>query len=452
MRRIKILLVDDEPDRPRLLQNLLAGSQFEVSISQDEHAASALLKTQNFDLSIVDLHHKGNGIACMERLHELASGLPIIIVADNGSISTAVEAIHKGAFTFIPKPFDPKELVFIINQACRKSPTKAKSGLRHPQTTRHNNGHGLIGKSKSMAEVLETIERISYSDSTVAIYGASGTGKEMVARAIQQTSHRRNNKFIAVNCGAIPEHLLESELFGHTKGAFTSASSNSVGLFPQANKGTIFLDEIGELPLALQTKLLRVIQERRVRPVGSLDFIDLDIRIIIATNKNLEKEVKSGRFREDLFYRIHVIPIVLPLLKDRKEDIPLLAEHFMKKYSRQARIRYKPLSRSTLDRLIQYDWPGNIRELENLFERVVALHNNGKIHEDSILPHTETAQSSLSTLTDARNQFERRYLDNLLAHTRGNITKASKIAGRYRADLYNMMRKHNLSPLDYKTR
>jgi two-component system response regulator GlrR len=302
-----------------------------------------------------------------------------------------------------------------------------------------------------MHVVLESVSRIANTDSTVYIHGESGTGKEVIARAIHFASGRKDKPFVAVNCAALPETLLESELFGHEKGAFTGAIRSSKGLFAQAHEGTIFLDEIGDLPLSIQAKLLRVLQERQFYPVGSEQPLAVDVRIIVATNKNLEESVKQSLFREDLYYRIHVIPIELPPLRERREDIPLLVDHFLKKYSGQMKKDIKGLTPVALQRLMLHEWPGNVRELENTMEFAVAMTTRDVITEDLILPEKPgSSEEAIKSFKEARDAFEKSYLVRLLEATGGNVTNAAGLAGKYRADFYGLLKKHNLSPGDFK--
>jgi len=302
-----------------------------------------------------------------------------------------------------------------------------------------------------MQRVLEMVSQIAAMDSTVYIQGESGTGKELIARAIHLASHRKNKSFVAINCAALPEPLLESELFGHEKGAFTGAVRSTKGLFTQAHEGTIFLDEVGDIPLSTQTKLLRVLQERSFYPVGSDRLTEVDVRVIVATQKKLEDQVKQGLFREDLFYRIHVIPILLPPLRERKEDIPPLVEHFLKKFSQIMKKEVKGLTPLAMQRLMLHNWPGNVRELENTVEYGVALTQQDVITEDLILrTQGDISEQPLTSLKEAKEAFERNYLIRLLELCEGNVSKAAALAGKYRADLYDLLKKHNISKTSYK--
>jgi two-component system response regulator GlrR len=309
----------------------------------------------------------------------------------------------------------------------------------------------IVAKSEKMQAVLEIVSRIAKIDSTVYIHGESGTGKELIARAIHLASDRKNKPFVAINCAALPEPLLESQLFGHEKGAFTGAVRSTRGLFTQAHEGTIFLDEIGDMPLSIQAKLLRVLQERQFYPLGSEKPVEVDVRVIVATQKDLAEQVKQGLFREDLYYRIHVIPVQLPPLRERKEDIPPLVEHFLKKFSQQMKKEVKGLGPGILQRLMLHEWPGNVRELENAVEYAVAMTSLDFITED-FLHHAKPAESpgSPKPFKEAKEAFEREYLRNLLELCQGNVSQAAKMAGKYRADFYDLLKKHNLQTADFK--
>jgi two-component system response regulator GlrR len=309
----------------------------------------------------------------------------------------------------------------------------------------------MVARSEKMKRVLEIVSQIAKTESTVYIHGESGTGKELIAKAIHLASERKDNPFVAINCAALPETLLESELFGHEKGSFTGAVRSTKGLFTQAHAGTLFLDEIGDMPLPIQAKLLRALQERQFYPVGSEKSVEVDVRVIVATQKDLESYVKQGQFREDLFYRIHVIPIHLPPLRERKDDIPPLVEYFLKKFNQQMKKEVKGLTPQAMQKLMLYDWPGNVRELENTVEYSVAMTRQDMITEDFILQTKEVIdQEPLKPLKEARDAYEKSYLMHLLEICSGNVSKAAKLAGKYRADFYDLLKKHNLKSEDFK--
>lgn len=301
-----------------------------------------------------------------------------------------------------------------------------------------------------MRGILDLVSRIAGTDSTVYISGESGTGKEVIARSIHLASERRDNPFVAINCAAIPETLMESQLFGHERGAFTDAKRSYEGMFAQADKGTIFLDEIGDMSLSIQAKLLRVLQEKQFYPIGGSKPVQVDVRVIVATNKDLETEVKNGNFREDLYYRIHVVPVEIPPLRERKEDIPLLAEHFLKQISRRMKKDIKAISPMAMQKLMLYDWPGNVRQLENTIEQAIALSRHDVLTEDYVLPSKDLSAEPLMPFKEAVEDFKKGYVVRLLEFTKGNVSKAADLAGKYRADFHNLVKKYNLKPEDFK--
>ena len=450
MAKTKILVVDDDRNLLDLICMRLEASGYDVCAADHENQAKEAVSREIFDLAVIDLQLvQQDGLSLMEEVHLIRPDMPVIILTAHGSIESAVEAMTRGAFTYLTKPFDSRELILQIERAREKNQLTVEIHRLQELLDERFSFSNIIAKSGPMRQVLDQVARIADTDSSVAIYGASGTGKELIAKAIHISSPRKNLPFMAINCAAIPETLLESELFGYEKGAFTGAMKNSKGLFTRADKGTIFLDEIGDMPLAIQAKLLRVLQERTFVPLGSEVPVSVNVRIIVATNKNLKEEVKKGNFREDLFYRIHVIPLELPLLKDRKEDIPLLAEHFIKKYNDLMGKNVKSISSAAMHKLMLHDWPGNVRELENTIEYGVAMTNSGTLTEELIL-QTRDGQDELPTFQEARARFEKKYLQNLLKITSGNVSKSAELAGKYRADFYNLMKKHNITPQDFK--
>jgi two-component system response regulator GlrR len=448
----KLLIVDDDRNLLELIKMRLESLDYEVRATQDEEEAKKAVMEQVFDLAVIDLQllHQ-DGISLMEELRLKSPELPVIILTAHGSIESAVEAIKRGAYTYLTKPFDARELTLHIARALENRRLTSEIDRLRELLSEKYDFKNIIAKSAKMRMVLESVSRIANTDSTVYIHGESGTGKEAIAQAIHLASGRKDNTFVAVNCAAIPETLLESVLFGHVKGAFTGAIKSSKGLFAQAHEGTIFLDEIGDVPLPIQAKLLRVLQERQFHPVGSEQQLEVDVRIIVATNKNLEDQVKQGLFREDLYYRIHVIPIELPPLRERREDIPLLVEHFIKKFGEKMKKNVKGLTPVALQKLMFHEWPGNVRELENTIEYALAMTTQDMITEELILPTKSSEPEDLvKTLKNARDAFEKTYLIQLLEITRGNVSIAAKMAGKYRADFYMILKKHNLDPAAFK--
>ncbi len=448
----KLLIVDDDRNLLELIKMRLESLDYEVTAAQDEEEAKQSVIGHVFDLAVVDLQlvHQ-DGISLMEELRLTIPDLPVIILTAHGSIESAVEAIKRGAYTYLTKPFDARELALQIARALENAKLTTEINRLRGLLSERYDFKNIIAKSEKMRMVLESVSRIANTESTVYIHGDSGTGKEAIAQAIHLASERKDKAFVAVNCAALPETLLESVLFGHEKGAFTGAIKSSKGLFSQAHKGTIFLDEIGDMPLSIQAKLLRVLQERQFHPVGSQQQLEVDVRIIVATNKNLEDQVKLGLFREDLYYRIHVIPIELPPLRERREDIPLLVEHFIKKFSEQMKKKIKGLTPIALKKLMLHEWPGNVRELENTIEYAVAMSTQDMITEDLILPAiNRESEESIKPLKQSRDAFEKAYLVRLLELTKGNVTSAANMAGKYRADFYTLLKKHNLDPAVFK--
>ena len=447
----RILVVDDDANFLKLIRMRLELAGYEVATALNEDEAIAKAREATFGLSIVDLKlvHR-DGISLMEEMHSINPYMPIIILTAHGSIESAVEATKKGAFNFLNKPFDPEELLLQIEKAMENqrlvSEVRRLEGLLKERFDFKN----IVARSEKMQGVLNLVTRIAATDSTIYISGESGTGKELIAKAIHLASERRDKPLVAINCAAIPEALLESELFGHEKGAFTDAKTSYRGLFAQSHRGTIFLDEVGDMSLSIQAKLLRVLQEKQFYPLGSGRPVEVDVRVIVATNKNLEDEVKNGSFREDLFYRIHVVPIELPPLRERKEDIPLLAEHFLREISQRMKKEMKGISAMAMQKLMLYDWPGNVRELENTIEHAVAVTQHDVINEDVLLPTKDLPAEPLKPFRQAVEEFKRGYIVRLLEFTKGNVSKAAELAGKYRADFYNLVKKHNLKPEDFK--
>jgi two-component system, NtrC family, response regulator GlrR len=448
----KILVVDDDQSILELVKMRLESEDYEVSISFREEDALEAVKGRVFDLSIVDLQlaHR-DGISLMEEFHLILPEMPVIILTAYGTIESAVEAMKRGAYSYLTKPFDPRDLLFQIKRALETQRLTSEVQRLKGLLSERYDFSNIVAKSEKMQKVLEAVAQIANVDSTVYIHGESGTGKELIAKAIHLASERKNEPYVAINCAAIPETLLESKLFGHEKGAFTGAVRTTKGLFAQAHEGTIFLDEIGDMSLSLQAKLLRVLQERNFYPLGSEKLTEVDVRVVVATNKDLEDQVKQGLFREDLFYRIHVIPIHLPPLRDRREDIPSLVDHFLDKFRQQMKKEVKGLSPSALQRLMLHDWPGNVRELENTIEYAIAMARREIITEEHIL-QTKGAlpDEPLKPLKEARDEYEKSYLVHLLEICKGNVSQAAKMAGKYRADFYDLLKKHNLNMADFK--
>ncbi len=443
----RILVVDDEEGLLHLLTMRLSAMGFTVTSCTTGQDALAAAKKTLFDLAITDLRLRGeDGLDLTEDLLRLHPGLPVIILTAHGSIPNAVEAVQRGAFSYLTKPFDDKELKATIEKALAhqrmsreiqrlKSLVKELYGLDN-----------VVARSPSMQRLLQQVAQVADSDATILLFGETGTGKEVMARVIHANSRRSKGPFVALNCAAIPETLFESELFGHVKGAFTSAHGSKRGLFQSANGGTLFLDEIGEMPLSMQVKLLRAVQEREVREVGAETATKVDVRIITATNKDLGEAVKNGSFRSDLYYRVSVVPLFIPPLRDRQDDIPLLAQYFLGTSAKRANKDVRGFTPSALNRLVANLWPGNVRELENAIEKAVVMSRQDMITPDLLPSVGVSVDAPLKPLTEAKEEFERTYLKNVLQLTGGNISRAAQFAGRYRADFYKMLKKYGLHP------
>lgn len=391
---IQILLIDDEQESCKALSLLLTRAGYRVTTCHSGESALTLLKKQSFELIISDLFLPGvSGIDILKQVKENFPQTCFILITGNASAETAVEAMKEGAFDYITKPFNFEKLKLQVAKALEKSQLVSENKYLRQQLHRRYKFDKIIGTSQSMQQVFARMEKVVNTDSTILILGASGTGKELVAKAIHFNSQRKDKPFIAINCGAIPADLLESELFGHTKGSFTGAIADQPGKFEAANGGTIFLDEIGNMPLQLQMKLLRVLQEHEFERVGSSRKISLDVRLVSATNADLTEQVKAGHFREDLYYRLNVIPIVLPSLKDRRGDITLLAKFFLGKICKEMNRPLMSLDQDALHDIEAYDWPGNVREMENIIERTVALTDGGSITRNDLPPDISNSSS-----------------------------------------------------------
>lgn len=437
----RLLLVDDDPSLLKLLGMRLSSEGFSVTTAESGPEALRVLNRDTLDLVISDLRmDEMDGMALFAEIQKLQPGMPVIILTAHGSIPDAVAATQQGVFSFLTKPVDRDALYKAIDDALvHRAPTSDEAWRE-----------SIVTRSPLMLRLLEQARMVAQSDVSVLINGQSGTGKEVLAQAIHAASPRAGKAFIAINCGALPEQLLESELFGHAKGAFTGAVSSREGLFQAAEGGTLFLDEIGDMPQALQVKLLRVLQERKVRPLGSNRDLDIDVRIISATHRDLPKAMEKKEFREDLFYRLNVVNLKIPALHERAEDIPLLANHLLK----QSAERHKPFVRSfstdAMRRLIAAAWPGNVRQLVNVIEQCVALTSAPVIGEALVEQALAGENTALPTFAEARNQFELNYLRKLLQMTKGNVTNAARLAGRNRTEFYKLLSRHELDAADFK--
>lgn len=453
MEKEHILVVDDEEGLLHLVKMRLTAMGFAVTACTSGRDAIAAAKKDRFDLAIADLR-LGNedGLDVTEELLRIHPGLPVIILTAHGSIPNAVEAMQRGAFGYLTKPFDDKELKAKIEEGL--SPQRMRGEIQRLKSL-VNELYGMeniVARSPSMQRLLQQVVQVADSDATILLFGETGTGKEVFSRVIHSNSRRSKGPFVALNCAAIPETLFESELFGHVRGAFTSAHGAKRGLFQSANGGTLFLDEIGEMPLSMQVKLLRAVQEREVREVGSEISTKIDVRIIAATNKDLGEAVKNGSFRNDLYYRISVVPLFIPPLRDRRDDIPLLAQQFLTSSGKRANKGLRGFTPAALNRLVTHPWPGNVRELENVIEKAAVMTRQDMITPDLLPSMGSSPDSPLKPLTEAKEEFEKTYLKNVLQLTGGNISRAAQFAGRYRADFYKMLKKYGLHPSTLKAK
>ena len=440
----RVLLVDDDKDLLQLIAMRLSAAGYAVTAVESGEAALAALAVSRPQAVVTDLRMQGmDGMALFDAIHRDSPSLPVVILTAHGTIPEAVSATRRGVFSFLTKPFEPKVLLDTVAEALRLSSV--------PSGNVENWRVEIITRSSAMEDLLSQARRVAASDASVCLYGASGTGKELLARAIHRASPRAEAPFVAVNCGAIPEGLLESELFGHKKGSFTGAVADRRGLFQAAQGGTLFLDEIGDMPLPLQVKLLRALEERKIRPVGSHETYDVDVRVIAATHRKLEERIASGEFREDLYYRLNVVKLYIPTLAERREDIPLLANEFLTRLGtryRRGRLAFSP---EAMQLLVSAPWPGNVRQLLNVIEQAVALAATEVIPESLVRQALDAGDTALTPLDEARRAFERDYLVRILKITGGNVTKAARLAGRNRTEFYRLLERHSLEPGMFKS-
>ncbi|GAB4114524.1 MAG: sigma-54 dependent transcriptional regulator [Candidatus Caldatribacteriota bacterium] len=439
----KILVIDDEQNIRRMLMRVLSAEGFIVDEAINGREGWKKLEKENYSLVLLDLKMPElNGIEILKKIKDSDSDLPVIMMSAYGSITEAVEAMKLGAVDYLVKPFDIEELKIIVERAIEQYKLKVENIYYREEEEKRFNFEEIVGKSNAIKKVLEMIKRVSPTPATVLITGESGTGKELIARAIHKNSLRKEGPFVVVNCAAFSVNLLESELFGHEKGAFTGAIAQRIGRFEMAHGGTIFLDEIGEMDLSIQSKILRVIQEKEFERVGSSKNIKVDVRILAATNKDLKKEVEAGRFRDDLFYRINVFNLEVPPLRERKEDIPLLVEHLINKYNKILNKKIKTISPAAMNFLLDYNFPGNIRELENIIERSMIMAQREVIDETSFnfikIEENQVKKGSLK-------EWERDLIIKTLIQNKGNRTHTAEVLGISRRSLLDKIRKYKIS-------
>ena len=440
----RILLVDDDPGLLRLLSIRLRAEGYDVEAVESAHLALATLNRFTPDLVITDLRmDKMDGIGLLKELQTRSPGLRVVIITAHGTIPDAVIATQSGAFGFLTKPVDKDELMITVEKALRVS---GSADIEEGWASL------IITRNQGMKEILQQAKMVAATDARVLITGESGTGKELLAKAIHNASPRHNKPFVAINCSAMAENLLESELFGHQKGAFTGATRTHKGLFQSADGGTLLLDEIGDMPMRLQVKLLRVLQENQVRPVGSTEAVNVDVRVISATHRDLQQLLREGSFREDLYYRLNVVNIKIPTLDDRRDDIPLLVANFLQIIAQEAGQERKVYAPEAVEMLVTAEWPGNIRQLYNIVRQNVALSRSPVISVELVQQSLGEHAGKLASFTDARDDFTRNYLSQILQITMGNVSQAARLAKRNRTDFYKLLARHDLNPDQFKTR
>jgi len=448
--KYRVMIVDDDLSLLRLLTLRLSAAGYAViAVESGEHAL-VQLPLCHPHLVITDLKMEGmDGITLFNRIHSLNPALPVLILTAHGTIPDAVDATSRGVFSYLTKPFDSK---ILLDQVARALKITGDVAAVQPKTGKESDSwrKDIITRSRLVENLLTQVRLVAESDASVLIQGESGTGKELFAHAIHKASTRAGGQFVALNCSAIPESLFESELFGHVKGAFTGASRDHPGMFRAAEGGTLFLDEIGDMPPAFQVKLLRALQDRTIRPVGSTESIPIDVRIVSATHQDLELAMQEERFREDLYYRLNVVNLSLPSLSERREDITLLASHFLNNFPDAGRRGVTGFSPEAQDVLLSAPWPGNVRQLYNVVEQTVALSTTPLIPASLVQRALRCESGDIPSFVEARSQFERDYLARLLQITNGNVTKAARIAKRNRTEFYKLLHKHHLAPSQFK--
>jgi DNA-binding NtrC family response regulator len=447
----KILIVDDERSMCQFLSIMLRKEGYDITAVSNGKKALEHVKEHRFDLVITDIKMTGmDGIELLGEIKKTDRSIPVIIMTAYASQKTAIDAVNNGAFHYLIKHAKNDEIKMVVRNAIDMRRVKSENLLLKRQLKKSSDFKTIIGKSEEMAKVFSLVEKVADTDSTILIGGESGTGKELIARAIHFRSHRSTNPFVSINCGALPENLLESELFGHVRGSFTGAIRDKEGLFKVAQAGTFFLDEVGETSPTIQVKLLRVLQEREIIPVGGTHPIKVDVRLIAATNADLERAVNQERFRADLYYRLNVIPIFLPPLRKRKDDVPLLVQHFLKKFNENAKPEaQKSISKASMDVLINYSWPGNVRELENVMERALILEESTEIQVESLPDKVRARETGTPHLITDRAQvtleeLEKEYLMKVLEDTNWQKKRASAILGINASTLYRKIQRYGL--------
>ena len=457
----KILVIDDEAGMCSLINTVLSEEGYRVTTTQKPQDGVALLQKDTFDLVITDLRMpKMNGMEILQAVKSVSPAMPVILITAYSTVDSAVQAMKLGASDYVAKPFKNDELCSAVNNVLEKSRLREENRRLRRELDEKYLFSNIVGESGEMREVFNYISRVAQAEVTAIIQGESGTGKELVARAIHFNGARKNKPFVAIHCGGLSETMLESELFGHVKGAFTDAIKDRKGLLESADGGTVFLDEVGDMPAPLQVKLLRFIQEREIRRLGSDVTTSVDVHLIAATNKDLLAEVKAGRFRNDLYYRLAVVPIFMPPLRERMEDVPLLVKHFVRKHAVAGTGEEIGVAGDAMQTIMRYSWPGNVRELENVIQHAAAFLGGAKTITPDMLPRSVSGMLSPAMPVAADQgfreskqavveSFEKSYLMNLLQKSSGNITHAAEVAGMDRKNLQDLIKKHGLTPADY---
>jgi len=464
MTRARILVVDDKENMLKLFARIL-GEDCELTTAADGARALSLVAAQEFDVVVTDIRMPAaDGFEVLAAVKSRSPDTEVVMMTGYATVQDAVEAMKRGAYDYLEKPFDPDAAALVVSRALERRRLRLQAATLRKELEGVYAFHNIIGKSPGMREVFGLLEQAAGLDITVLLGGETGTGKELAARAIHYHSARKERRFVPVNCGALPPDLVESELFGHARGSFTGATGDKSGLFEEAAGGTIFLDEIGEVPLPVQVKLNRALQEREIRRVGDNRAVKVDVRVIAATHRDLKEEARVGRFREDLFYRLHVFPVRLPPLRERKEDIPLLAAHFLEKHARAFRREVEGIDPDALRALTGYPWPGNVRELENAIERAVAVTRGKRVVlkdlppevkglQEGSLPAEELAKMPFRDAVElARDRVSRDYLVALLREFEGNVTQAAARAGMERESLHRLLKRYGIRSDDFRPR
>ncbi|MBL7130584.1 MAG: sigma-54-dependent Fis family transcriptional regulator [Candidatus Omnitrophica bacterium] len=455
----RILVIDDEGKMRRVLEMSLSEKGYNIYLAESGEEGIKVLQEKDVDLVITDMKMPGiDGLKVLERAKELDPDCPVILMTAYGTVETAVKAMKEGAYDYILKPFELEEMNILVEKALRLTRVIRENRVLKEELKGRYEFQNIVGRSRLMQDVFKFINQVASTTSTVFIYGETGTGKELVARAIHYQSPRREEPFVPVNCAAIPETLLESELFGYVKGAFTGAHTNKIGRFETAHRGTIFLDEVGDMPVSLQAKILRVLQEKSFEKVGGTESIKVDVRIIAATNTDLKTALNKGTFREDLYYRLNVFPVYLPPLRERKEDISLLAHYFLKRYNKAFGKDIKEISPEFIELLLEHHWPGNVRELENIMERAIVLAPGSILKPAALYFYVKKGDKAglwkgmnySAAKERVLDSFEKDYLAHLLKTAHGNISEASRIAQIDRKNLYQKLKERNIDPSEFK--